>query len=197
MRRATVVAALAAVAAGAAVPAAAHTLGTQGAGFSAGLGHPVGGLDHLLAMVTVGLWAAQRGGRATWAVPAAFMAAMVAGGALGMAGIGLPGVELGILASVMVLGSLVALNFQPPVWAGMAIVGGFALFHGHAHGAEMPDAAAPALYAAGFLLATGVLHAAGIAAALATAKALATRGGRLVRAGGAAIAASGAALMML
>lgn len=197
MRRATAAAVPIAIAAGAAIPAAAHTLGARGAGFAAGLGHPLGGLDHLLAMVAVGLWAGQRGGRALWAVPAAFMAAMVLGGVLGMAGIGLPGVELGILASVLVLGGLVALRFRPPVWAGMAVVGLFAVFHGHTHGAEMPEATSPVLYAAGFLLATGILHLSGIAMAQVAAAALSRHGGKLVRAGGAAIAASGAALMAL
>lgn len=197
MRRASLLATLAALAAGAAVPAAAHTLGAHGAGLASGLSHPVGGLDHLLAMVTVGLWAAQHGGRAMVAVPAAFMGSMVLGGALGMAGVGLPGVELAILASVMVLGAVVALKLRLPVGAGMAIVGAFAVFHGHAHGAEMPDAASPALYAVGFLLATGVLHAVGVAAALVAGKALSGAGDKVIRVGGAAIAASGAILMTL
>ncbi|HSV28994.1 MAG TPA: HupE/UreJ family protein [Candidatus Omnitrophota bacterium] len=184
MRRAAV----AALAAGAAVPVAAHLLG--GDGFSAGLHHPLGGLDHLLAMVGVGLWAGQRGGRSTWALPVAFVAAMVAGGGLGLAGIGLPAVEIAILGSVIVLGTLVALRLRPPVWAGMALAGLFALFHGHAHGAEMPSAVHPVVYAAGFVTAAAILHLAGIAAALIL------RDGRLVRAGGAAIALSGMLLMV-
>lgn len=189
--------ALAAVAAGAALPAAAHTLGAEGAGFAAGLSHPVGGLDHLLAMVCVGLWATQSGGRAVWAIPAAFMAAMLAGGALGLAGFGLPGVELGIVGSLVALGGLVALRLRPSLAAGIAIVAGLAVFHGHAHGAEMPEAASPALYAAGFLVATAILHAAGIAAAQVAGKALAATGDILIRAGGAAIAATGALLLAL
>lgn len=197
MRTAFLRTALAAVAAGAALPAAAHTLGAEGGGFAAGLSHPVGGLDHLLAMVAVGLWAAQTGGRAVWTVPAAFMAAMVAGGGIGLLGLGLPGVELGILASLLALGGLVALKVRPPVGVGSAVVAAFALFHGHAHGAEMPEAAAPELYAAGFLVATGILHLAGIAAARVAAKAWAGRGDALVRAGGGGIAAVGAVLLAL
>lgn len=188
---------LVALAAGAALPAAAHTLGAEAAGFAAGLAHPIGGLDHLLAMLTVGLWAAQTGGRALWAVPLAFMAAMVAGGGLGFAGFDLPGVEFGILASLIGLGSLVALRVEAPPAAAMAVVAAFALFHGHAHGAEMPAAASPALYAAGFLLATAILHGAGIALRLVAGRALAVQGDRVVRAAGLAVAASGAMLLAL
>lgn len=197
MLRASLAAILAAVAAGAAIPAAAHGLGVHGAGFAAGLAHPVGGLDHLLAMVAVGLWAAQRGGPAVWALPAAFMAAMILGGVLGMAGLLLPGVEPAIAASVLMLGTLVSMTVRPPAPIGMAVVGTFAVFHGHAHGAEMPTATAPALYAIGFLLATGVLHAVGVAAVRAATTAFPSRGGRLVRAGGGAIAAAGVGLMAL
>lgn len=187
----------AALAAGAALPAAIVAAGGSGTGFAAGLAHPIGGLDHLLAIFAVGLWAAQTGGRALWAVPAAFMSAMVAGGGLGLAGIGLPGIEFGILASLLVLGGVVALKVRPRMVAAVALVAAFALFHGHAHGAEMPDAASPAVYAAGFLLATAILHIAGIAAAQVVAQAFRTHGDRLVRAMGAAIAACGAILLAL
>jgi urease accessory protein len=140
------------------------TMGADGAGFLAGLSHPLGGPDHLLAMVAIGVWAAQCGGRALGALPAAFLGGMVAGGLLGLTGFGLPGVEELILASVMGLGLLVLLKARPPVAAGAALAFLLALFHGHAHGAEMPEAASPLLYAAGFLLAAAGLHGAGLAA---------------------------------
>jgi urease accessory protein len=173
--------------------AEAHTFGLHGAGFEHGFGHPFGGLDHLLAMVTVGLWAAQRGGRAVWLVPATFMAAMVFGGLLGLEGIALPMVELGIAASLMVLGSVVAFSFQPPLWVGMSMVAAFAIFHGHAHGAEMPEAASPVLYAVGFLLATGLLHSIGVSACLLARRkeVFATFADRAIRSAGAVVAASG------
>lgn len=171
----------------------AHTGGVHGAGFEHGFAHPFGGVDHLLAMVTVGLWAAQRGGRALWAVPLSFMGMMLAGGLLGLNGVALPSVELGIAASLVVLGSLVALAVRPSAWLGAAIVGVFAVFHGHAHGAEAPEAAAPALYAAGFVAATGLLHLLGIAGFRSAA--VAKLGGALVRLTGAAVAASGLALL--
>ena len=132
-------------------------------GFAHGFAHPLGGFDHLLAMVTVGLFAWQLGGRALVLVPATFVLVMAAGGALGMAARPLPGVELGIAASVIVLGAIVALRLKPPVAIAMALVALFAVFHGHAHGTEMPLDASGLTYAAGFMLATGLLHAAGIA----------------------------------
>ena len=113
-------------------------------------------------MVAVGLWAAQLGGRSRWAVPASFVALMMVGGALGMAGIHVPMVEAGILASVLVLGIVIAAAVRPPMFAGMALAGLFALFHGHAHGTEIPAAASGFTYAMGFVLATIVLHAVGI-----------------------------------
>lgn len=179
-------------------PAWAHTFGAGGAGFAAGFGHPLGGLDHLLAMVAVGLWAVQVGGRAIYAVPATFMAMMVAGGFLGLEGVALPGVELGIAASVMVLGTLVALAVKPSLWLGIAIVGLFAVFHGHAHGAEMPESTSPLLYALGFVGATGLLHASGIALAWLSSRqqvwAKASAWG--VRSAGAAVAVSGVVLLV-
>lgn len=170
-----------------AVPAAAHTGHHPVSGFISGLTHPLMGLDHLLAMIAVGLWAAQLGGRALWAVPAAFVGAMVLGGALALAGLALPQVETGIAASVLVLGLLVATRRQWAVIAGMAIAGGFALFHGYAHGLEMPQAASPALYALGFMLASVFLHAVGIAGS--------QLGRYAMQAAGAAIAASGVAML--
>src|SRR6476659_1401554 len=118
-------------------------------GFVAGFAHPLGGLDHILAMVTVGIFAWQLGGRALWLVPAAFVAAMAAGGALAMTGVPVPMVETGIAASVIVLGAIVALGIKAPLAIAMGLVGLFAIFHGHAHGSEMPLAAATGVYAAG------------------------------------------------
>jgi len=177
----------------AAAPAEAHLLGAQGAGFAAGFGHPLLGLDHLIAMFAVGLWAAQQGGRAQWLVPAGFVLAMIAGGALGMAGLGaaLP-IETGIAASVLLLGLLVASRAVLPAAAGMAVVAVFALLHGHAHGTELPLAASPVAYAAGFVLATSFVHLAGLFAG----RAIRSFGeGAFLRAAGGAIAASGLVLL--
>lgn len=181
-----------AVAAGlalAAGSAAAHTGEHTVSGFVSGFTHPFAGLDHLLAMVAVGLWAVQQGGRALWAVPMAFVLAMLAGGALAGWGGTLPHIETGIAASVLVLGLAVAIGRHVPLAFGVATVAGFALFHGYAHGLEMPQAAAPALYGLGFVAATVALHAAGIAGALV--------GRHAIRFAGAVIAASGAALLWL
>lgn len=142
--------------------AQAHIIGAQGAGFSAGFAHPFTGLDHILAMVGVGLWAAQLGGRARWVVPLAFMGAMVVGAGLALAGIKLPMVATGIATSVLVLGLLIAFSTRLPVAVSAILVGAFAVFHGHAHGTELPQAASEALYGIGFLLATGTLHVAGL-----------------------------------
>jgi urease accessory protein len=146
----------------AASPAIAHVGHGSTASFTAGLGHPLGGLDHIAAMVAVGLWAALKGGRALWAWPAAFVVVMLVGGALGMAHIALPFVEPGILASVVALGLLVALSVDIPVAAGAAIIGAFALLHGHAHGSEVAESINGVEYMAGFSLATASLHLAGI-----------------------------------
>ncbi len=142
--------------------AEAHTFGAYGAGFFTGLLHPAGGLDHVLAMVAVGLWASQIGGRALWAIPGSFVAMMAAGGVWGMLGAPLPWAEGGVLASVLVLGAAVALAWRSPLRAGMAVAGVFAVFHGYVHGAEIPQSASPALYAVGFVLATAILHASGV-----------------------------------
>src|SRR5579863_3698485 len=120
--------------------AAAHPV-PGAAGLTAGFAHPLSGLDHVLAMVAVGLWAAQLGGRALWLVPASFVGFMTLGGALGMAGVHLPMVEAGILASVLILGILIAAAAQLPLAASVAVTGLFAIFHGHAHGTEIPLAA--------------------------------------------------------
>ena len=168
--------------------ASAHTGNhTPVTGFAGGLAHPMTGLDHLFAMVAIGLWAAQQGGRALWAVPAAFLAAMGLGGLLVWTGGALPQVEAGIALSVLVLGLLIATRRQWAVPAGMALAAGFAVFHGYAHGLAMPLAASPALYAMGFVLATLGLHGLGIAGSLV--------GRRAVQAAGAGIAVTGLALM--
>jgi len=185
-----VVAAPLALAAGA---AEAHTGVGATSGFAAGITHPIFGADHLLAMIAVGLWAALLGGRAMWLVPATFVGVMTAGGLLAMAGLGLPVVEVMILASVVVLGVLVAARVTVPTAAGMAVVAAFALFHGFAHGAEMPAAASGLAYGLGFALATALLHAAGLAMGFA-ARALQSR--PLVRIGGGAIAATGLVLLV-
>jgi urease accessory protein len=192
MRRACAVIAAAAVFA--ATPALAHTGHGPTGGLVAGLAHPVFGLDHVLAMVAVGLWAAMAGGRSVWLVPAAFLVAMAAGGILGVAGVGLPAVEIGIVLSVVALGALVAARAILPVALGMAVVGVFAVFHGHAHGAEMPAAASGLAYGLGFLISTAALHAAGVGIG-ALAGRLAQE--RALRAGGGAIAAVGLLLLVV
>jgi urease accessory protein len=163
------------------------------AGFAHGVMHPLGGLDHVLAMVAVGLYAALLGHRALWLVPATFVAAMALGGALGAAGFPLPYTEIGIAASVVVLGLAVALQVSLPTLAAMALVGVFAVFHGHAHGAEMPQGVLGYAYAAGFLLATAALHFAGVAIGLAAGK----FGGRgIAQAAGGAMALAGVAILV-
>ncbi len=142
--------------------AEAHLYGAYGAGFDGGFIHPFSGIDHMLAMVAVGLWAAQRGGKALLVVPGAFIGVMVVGGIAGFLGLPLPFVETGIAASLMVLGLLVAFALPLPVAAMAVVVGLFAFFHGHAHGTELPEAASPLAYAAGFVLATATLHAFGV-----------------------------------
>ena len=133
------------------------------AGWGQGLLHPYTGLDHMLAMVAVGLWAAQQCGSAQWKIPVAFVAAMCLGSLLGMAGFGLPFVEAGIATSVLLLGLLVAFALRLPVVLGMGLMAVFALFHGHAHGSEMTAAATQSSYIVGFTLATASLHGAGLA----------------------------------
>lgn len=142
--------------------ALAHTGIGSTNGFIAGFSHPMFGLDHLLAMVAVGLWASQQGGRALWLVPCTFVMVMALGGLSAHLGLVLPAVEMGIGLSVIILGLAVAVNLKLPVILGMALVGLFAIFHGHAHGAEMPEDASGLAYGLGFALATALLHSAGI-----------------------------------
>ncbi|MBS7589540.1 HupE/UreJ family protein [Ancylobacter defluvii] len=174
----------------------AHTGAGDAHGFSHGFMHPIGGVDHVLAMVAVGIFAAQLGGRAIWAVPASFVALMAVGGFLGIAGVGLPFVELGIVGSIVVLGLVVALGWKnAPLGAAMALVGFFAVFHGHAHGTEMPADASGLAYAAGFMLATAALHIAGVGIGLALGKLGETRAPRLTQALGAVVAVTGLGLL--
>ena len=149
------------------VPALAHVGTGVHDGFAHGFMHPFNGLDHLLAMVGVGLFAAQLGGRALWLVPLAFVSMMVAGGVLGFNGIGLPFVELGIVASVIAIGVLLAFDVRLPVAIAMALIGVFAVFHGYAHGAELPPGNDAMTYVGGFVLATALLHAFGVGIGLA------------------------------
>jgi urease accessory protein len=173
------------------VPAFAHVGVSDVTGFSHGFGHPIGGADHLLAMVAVGLWAAQMGGRAIWAVPAAFVTMMIVGGALGVSGVHIPFIEAGILVSVLILGVLIAGAFKFPVAVSGIIVGIFAVFHGHAHGSEVQMAATAVFYSMGFALATGLLHMIGMATGIALQK---LEIAKLARVAGAAIAFGGICL---
>ena len=144
----------------------AHVGVGEASGWMHGLVHPFSGPDHLCAMIAVGLWAAQMGGRAVWRVPLTFVSVMALGGLLGMADIPVPFVETGIVMSLLVLGVLIAAAVRLPLLASTVIVGVFAIFHGYAHGAEMPQSASGLGYALGFMLATASLHGVGIALAL-------------------------------
>lgn len=175
--------------------ALAHPGHGQVVDFFHGVGHPLSGPDHMLAMVTIGLIAASLGGRALWAVPASFVAAMLVGGLIAINGVSVPFVELGIAASVLVLGLVTAIAWNGPVVAMMALAGIFALFHGYAHGAEMPADAAGATYAAGFILATSLLHLAGIGLGLAAKRM--SEGPKAIRIAGLAVALTGAGLVVM
>jgi len=175
--------------------ALAHTGAGDAHGFLHGFAHPLGGLDHVLAMVTVGIFAWQLGGRAIWLVPSTFVLVMAAGGCLGMAGIPLPFVEIGIATSVIALGIAVALRLKAPVALAMAVVGVFAVFHGYAHGAEMPAGAGATAYAAGFLLATALLHAGGITLGFLIGRIGGSAGRYGYRLGGALVALAGVAIL--
>lgn len=157
----------------AAAPAFAHLDPIEHGSFAAGFSHPLFGLDHVLAMVAVGLWAASIGRRALWAVPAAFVATMAVGFGAALVGMPLPFVEPAILASVIFIGIMMALALPLPTAGVAAMVAFFALFHGHAHGGEMGEAGALG-YAGGFLVATALLHAIGVGAGLGLGRSLAT-----------------------
>jgi urease accessory protein len=143
------------------MPALAHT-GSSAGGFIGGFAHPLFGPDHVVAMVAVGLWGAFLGAPAIWLLPIVFPLVMAAGGALGILGVTLPAVETGIAASAVVLGMMVALAARPPLWVAAVLVGVFAIFHGHAHGTELPPGSDAVAYSLGFVIATGLLHLAGI-----------------------------------
>ena len=145
-----------------ATPALAHVESGRATGFTTGLAHPLSGLDHVLAMVAVGLWGAQLGAPAVWSLPIAFPMAMAAGGMLGLLGVPLPGVEVGIAISAILLGAAVMTERRLPLAAAAILVGFFAIFHGHAHGTELPPGESGLLYSFGFVVATGCLHAVGI-----------------------------------
>jgi urease accessory protein len=142
--------------------ASAHLVKGQAYGFLSGFLHPISGADHVLAMVAVGLWGAQLGAPAIWVLPVAFPLVMAIGGLLGFLGVPLPGVEYGIAASAIMLGAAVAFELRPPVVVAGLLVGFFAIFHGHAHGTELPAGESALLYSMGFVIATGCLHALGI-----------------------------------
>ena len=146
--------------------AQAHVGVGDASGFLNGLVHPVTGLDHLCAMLAVGLWAAQRGGRAIWLVPVVFLAVMAVGGVLGMMAVSIPYVETGVVASVLILGVMVAAAVRLPLAVSVLIVGLFALVHGHAHGSEMPATASDVLYGLGFMATTALIQMCGIGAGL-------------------------------
>lgn len=173
----------------------AHTGVGDTAGFIHGFEHPIGGIDHILAMVAVGVFAFVLGGRALWLVPLSFVLMMGVGFLLGIGNIEVPFVELGIALSSVVIGAIAAWGRSMPAWVAMAIVGVFAIFHGHAHGAEMPADAGGLTYALGFMTATVLLHAAGIAAAMGVAR-LAGRYGRpIAQAAGAVFALGGVGVL--
>jgi urease accessory protein len=167
--------------------ALAHEGGVAG-GLASGFTHPIFGFDHVVAMVAVGLWGAFLGQPAIWLLPVVFPVVMAFGGLAGVLGVPLPGVEMGIAASAVALGAMVALALRPPLWVAAILVGAFAIFHGHAHGTELPEAANPLAYGVGFVIATGLLHLSGIALGL---LARWPAGLQAVRVGGGAIACIG------
>jgi urease accessory protein len=170
----------------------AHSAEGLAGGFLSGLMHPVLGPDHVIAMVAVGLWGAFLGKPAIWLLPIVFPMVMAFGGALGVAGVPVPAVETGIAVSAIVLGAMVAFAVRPPIWVAAVIVGAFAIFHGHAHGTELPGAANPLAYSLGFVIATGLLHLCGIAFGALTHW---PTGKVAVRAGGGLIALGGFAFL--
>lgn len=164
-------------------------------GFLHGFAHPLGGFDHVLAMLAVGVIAFQRGGQSLWLVPLSFVGAMVVGGALGAAGMGPPFVEIGIALSIVVLGLVVAVDVNLPTAAATALVGLFAVFHGHAHGAEMPETAGALDYGLGFVLATASLHALGLGLSFLAADLSASRSRRVSQVAGGAMSLAGVGLL--
>ena len=171
-----------------AAPAWAHPQQGQAQGLLTGMMHPVSGLDHVLAMIAVGMWGAQLGAPAMWLLPVTFPMVMAVGGFIGLVGIPLPGTEIGIALSAVLLGVMVASEARPPLAVAAALVGFFAIFHGHAHGTELPEGQSGLAYSIGFVVATGGLHGVGIAIGLVHKWPF----GRIVlRAAGAAVALAG------
>jgi urease accessory protein len=171
----------------------AHEAAGLAGGFTSGFMHPLLGWDHVAAMVAVGLWGAVLGRPAIWLLPVVFPLVMAFGGALGVIGIPLPSVEVGIALSALVLGCMVFFAARPPPWMAATIVGLFAVFHGHAHGTELPEAASPLAFSVGFVLATGLLHLCGILFSLLSRW---RAGQAVVRGGGAIIALTGAMFLL-
>jgi urease accessory protein len=172
-------------------PVFAHT-GSSTGGFAGGFAHPLFGPDHVVAMVAVGLWGAFLGPPAIFILPVVFPLVMAVGGVLGILGVPLPGVEIGIAISAIVLGLMVALAARPPLWIAAVLVGAFSIFHGHAHGAELPPGTDAVAFSVGFVVATGLLHLTGIAFGL---LARWPAGRFAVRAAGGAIALAGIAFL--
>lgn len=176
-----------------ATPALAHTTKGLGVGFVSGFTHPLTGLDHILAMVAVGIWGTQLGKPAIWMLPVTFPLVMSVGGALGIRGVPLPGVEIGVAAAAAVLGLMILLAARPPLAVAAVLVGVFAIFHGYAHGIELPKAAYPLAYGVGFVLSTGLLHLTGIALGLMDRWPV---GVKALRGMGAGISAAGVCLLL-
>jgi urease accessory protein len=150
----------------AAAPVFAHGQPGQVAGFLSGVRHPISGIDHVLAMIAVGVWGAQLRSPAIWLLPVTFPLVMACGGFLALIGMPLPGAEIGIALSALLLGLAIVAEARPPLAAAAVVVGAFALFHGHAHGTELSDGQSALAYSIGFVVATGCLHAVGIALGL-------------------------------
>ena len=182
----------AAVVATVSAPALAHVEAGQATGLLSGFLHPISGLDHVLAMVAVGLWGAILGTPAVWVLPIAFPLVMAMGALLGFLGVPLPGVEYGIAASAILLGAAVAFEARPPVAFAALLVGVFAIFHGYAHGSELPPGQSALLFSMGFVIATGALHAVGIGIGALKGR---VWGGAVLRAAGSMVAAGGAVFM--
>ncbi|MDS4042142.1 MAG: HupE/UreJ family protein [Candidatus Competibacter sp.] len=168
--------------------ALAHQETGQITGLLSGFEHPISGLDHVLAMIAVGLWGAVLGPPAIWVLPVAFPVVMAFGGLMGLLGFPLPGVEIGIAISAITLGAMVLAQLRPPLWLAAALVAFFAIFHGHAHGRELPEGTSALLYSLGFVAATGLLHLVGILIGEAHRW---SAGRQAVRAGGGGVALAG------
>ena len=176
--------------------AVAHVGVGSTSGFVHGFMHPMSGLDHQLALILVGLFAYQLGGRALWLVPLTFVSVMALGGFLGVMGVPIPFVEVGIALSVVVLGAIVAIGVRAPLAVAMGAVGLFAIFHGHAHGSEMPLDASGLEYGVGFMLATAVLHAVGIGIGFLIGMSSKTFGNNVYRIAGGLASVAGVALLL-